>query len=346
MKNPFHKSDKPYLIAECAYAHEGDINYLKESIVRIAGTNCVDAIKFHILLDIETYMCPDHELYENIKRWLFSPGQWMELIDYAYSVNLDVIILADDIGSMQFLKSLESKLSALEIHACSLNDIKMLDEAAQFNIPLFLGIGGSTIDEISFGVDYLNERGKTDIILMYGFQNFPTKFEYVNFRKMQKIKEFFKLPIGYADHTAWDDEHQELVTIAGFLLGAHIIEKHFALEKGEKRIDFQAAISCDEFRKLCTKLNILQKALGDGSFALNKYEENYGKIGPMKKAVVAGVDIEVDEKINFEKINFKRTKNISPIGQKESLNLLGRRAKVKIRKGSLVTFDSTYQDSV
>lgn len=336
----FYKNEL-YLIADCAYSHEGSIEYLKESIGRISETNCINAVKFHVLLDIDTYICSDHELYEKIKKWLFSKNEWRELIDYTHSLGLDIVVLADDIGSMDFLNSIEDKLSGIEIHACSLNDIKMLNKASRFNIPVILGIGGSTIDEIFFAVDYLKNKGKLDIVLMYGFQNFPTRYEYINFKKMQKIKELFDLPVGYADHTWWGDEDQEIITIAGFLSGANIIEKHFVLEKGEERVDYEAAISLDDFCSLHRRLCILQKAEGDGEMELNKYEKDYARIGLIKKAIVAEKDIEKDEKISLENIGFKRTKKISDIRQKEILDILKRRAKDRIKKDTLITFKNT-----
>lgn len=339
--NIFNKN-KPYLIAECAYSHMGDIKYLKKSIKKLSEIRCVNAVKFHVLSDIKTYMLPDHDLYEKIQNWLFSENEWRDIIDYAVISDLDVIVLADDLGSLPFLKLLENKLTAIEIHACSLNDIKMLQKTAEFNIPVILGIGGSTIEEITFATDFLKRKGKTDIILMYGFQNFPTKYEYINLRKMQKIKELFNLPIGYADHTSWDNENQELTTLAGFLLGANIIEKHFVLEKGKKRIDFEAAVGPKDFQVLRKKIDILKSVLGSGEMELNKYEKEYGKIGPIKKAVVADKIIEKDEKISLENIAFRRTGNESDVMQKEIVNLVGRKAKDRIKKDDLITFRNTY----
>jgi len=333
---------KPYLIAECAYSHEGDIEYIEKSIKKISEVKCIDAVKFHVLLDIQTYMSPDHDLYKRIQEWLFGEDEWSELINYAISLNLNVIILADDLASLDFLKPMEDKLSAIEIHACSLNDIKMLNKVSKFSIPVILGIGGSTIDEISFAIDYLKKKGKSDIVLMYGFQNYPTKYEYINLKKMQKIRECFNLPVGYADHTSWDDENQELITLAGFLFGANIIEKHFVLNKGEKRIDYEAAISAEDFCSLYKKLEILQKAIGNGEMELSEYEKSYGIIGPMKKAIMANRDIKKNEEISLENIAFKRTKKISNVKQKEVLNLLRRRAKSKIRRNELITFENTY----
>ena len=201
---------RPYLIAECAYSHEGDVEYLRKSVVSAAESACVDAVKFHILLDINTYMCPDHDLYERIREWMFTADQWREVIGLARSSGLGVIVLADDLGSFALLEEMKEDIAAVEIHSCSLNDAKMLEKTSLLNVPVILGVGGSSAEDIALSVDYLKKRGTTELLLMYGFQNYPTRYEYVNFEKMKKVQQMFGLPVGYADHTSWDDENNEV----------------------------------------------------------------------------------------------------------------------------------------
>lgn len=333
--------DGTYLIAECAYSYEGDKGYLEESIKKAAEAGGIDAIKFHIMIDPTTYMTPDHPVYEPLQNWLLTEKTWEKLISTSKDAGLQVIALADDLGSLPFLKKVEKKLAAIEIHACSLNDVTMLEKAAGFKIPVILGVGGSDIEEIRFAINYLKKKGKRDILLMYGFQNYPTRYENINLKKMQKLAKIFALPIGYADHTAWDDKHQETITLSAFACGARIIEKHFVLKKGKKRVDYDSAISTEEFRSLHEKLIVLQKALGDGSLKLNEYEKAYGKVGPIKKAIVAGRNIEANEKITSGNIAFKRTGQESSIKQKDIVELIGRKAKTKIMKDNLIDFENT-----
>ncbi|MFC2163336.1 N-acetylneuraminate synthase family protein [Candidatus Altiarchaeota archaeon] len=335
----FNKST--YLIAECAYSFEGEKTYLLDSIKALSDTRGVDAVKFHILCDMDSYATSDHNVYDLLKDWMLRQDEWVEVIDKTRDSGLDAIILADDLASMDFLKGIEEKLAAIEIHAVSLNDVTMLEKASSFKIPVILGIGGSTIDEIEYAVNYLREDGKEDIVLMYGFQNYPTKYEYVNLKKMGKIKDKFNLPLGYADHTSWDDANQEMITLAGFMAGASIIEKHFVLEKGVKRTDYEAAVSTEDLSILREKMTILSKAMGSGDLGLNPYEMEYGATGPMKKVIVAAKDIRKGEPIMLENIAFKRTGRESPVKQMQVRELLDRKAGKKIIKDDLITFDNT-----
>ena len=55
----------PYLIAETAYNHEGDFSYLKRMVDGIAHTGA-NAVKFHMLLNPESYMQRKHPLIDTL----------------------------------------------------------------------------------------------------------------------------------------------------------------------------------------------------------------------------------------------------------------------------------------
>jgi len=53
---------EPYIIGETAYNHEGDIDYLYRTIDEISELE-LDAIKFHFLLNLDSYMHTSHHEY-------------------------------------------------------------------------------------------------------------------------------------------------------------------------------------------------------------------------------------------------------------------------------------------
>ena len=48
---------------------------------------------------------------------------------------------------------------------------------------IVIGVGGCTVKEIEEAVKFFHLR---DIVLMFGFQNYPTKYEDVNLLKIRK----------------------------------------------------------------------------------------------------------------------------------------------------------------
>lgn len=156
---------------------------------------------------------------------------------------------------------------------------------------------------------------------------------------MQKLKDKFGLPVGYADHTIWKSEDNELLTLAGFMYGANFLEKHLHLNPGEKRIDFDSAISIDQMKYIKEKVNLLNKAKGDGSFKISEYENIYAQNGPMKFTIVAAKNLKKGEIITDNNITFRRTGEENNIKQREYLNLIGKRVIKNVNKYQLVNWD-------
>lgn len=331
---------EPYIIGETAYNHEGDINYLYKMIDDIAELK-LDAVKFHLLLNPESYMQKKHPLIGELKKWIFNEKQWDDIISYSHEKELDVIALCDDVESIEYISNTNNEVvSAIELHATGLNDWFLLEEAAKFKGPIILGIGGSTIDEIAYAVDFLKskDKGKNDIILMYGFQSYPTKYTDINLSKMLKIRDIFNLAIGYADHTSFDDPNNEIVSAMAAMMGINILEKHYTPDYGKERIDYHSAVGKEQMLKIEELIKLALTVCGDGGLKMSESELEYGNVGPMKKAIVAKVSIKKGEKLSFDNIWFKRTEEGSPIKQYQFLQLIGLESMQDIKEDEIIDF--------
>ena len=330
-----HPTKTPYIIAETAYNHEGKREYLLKMIDDIAETK-VNAIKFHILLNIDSYMKKTHPLYKQVKKWMFSEEQWDKILSYAVRKKLDIVALCDDVESVKYIISKKKMIHAIELHATSINDHFMLSEVAKFSGLIILGIGGTNTDEVSYALDFLKKHRKKDILLMYGFQSYPTNYEDINLSKMITLSNLYDLPVGYADHTSYNDPNNSIISVSAALLGFPILEKHYTSYEGKKRIDYHAAVGKKKMKDIRDLMNLALKVHGNGKTTLSKPEKAYGKVGPMKKAIVAKCDIKKGEKITIKKLWFKRTPEESKISQKQFLQLLNYRAKVDIKKDEII----------
>ena len=212
----------------------------------------------------------------------------------------------------------------VEIHNACLNDVYILD-ALKNNISsetcVVFGIGGSTLYEIENALDTVEHH---NVVLMFGFQNFPTRYEDINFRKMHRVMKLFpEFNYGYADHTAWDEPNNILITLMGAALGMDYVEKHITNVYGEERLDWNSAISIDMFNEVVEKLNILSKCRGDGLIKLNKGEEEYSIYGPMKKAAVLRQDVKKGEVLTMDITQFQRTEETTDLSQLEVIKRFG-----------------------
>jgi sialic acid synthase SpsE len=333
------RNDIPYIIAETAYNHEGDIAYLKRMVDEIADLR-LNAVKFHLLLNIDSFMKKTHPLYATVKQWMFTEKQWDDILGRAADRNLDIIALCDDVESIQYLIRTKKKVQAIELHATSINDYFMLQEVAKFTGQIILGVGGSTISDITYAVDLLRHQGKQNIFLMYGFQSYPTNYRDINLSKMLAIRDLFHLPVGYADHTGFDDPNNEMISAAAAFMGFPVLEKHYTPDYGKERIDYHAAVGKEHMERIRTLMTVALQVHGSGTIGLSEPEKAYGNIGPMKKAIVAKHDIKKGEKLTLENLWFKRTPEESTLQQKQLLQLIGCAAKTNITKDDLIGFDN------
>lgn len=330
--------NQPYLIGETAYNHEGNFDYLCKMIDDIAELD-LNAVKFHIMLNPESYIQKNHVLLEQIKKWIFKEEQWLDVINRSKKNNLDVVMLCDDVESVNFIVENDLKVDFIEIHATGLNDYFLLDSLSNWDKQIILGIGGTKLDEILYAIDFLIDKGKDKIILMYGFQSYPTNYSDINLSKMMKIKNLFDFPVGYADHTGFDDPNNEILSIMAATMGFNILEKHYTPDFGKERIDYHAAVGKDKMLKIKELMSLALSVYGNGKLELSEPEKKYGNVGPMKKAIVAKRFIPKGEKLSRDNLWFKRTIEESPVEQNQFSKLLGLETSMDINEDEIITFD-------
>ena len=328
---------KPYIIGEIAHNHEGDVNYLLKIVDEVAEIK-LNAVKFHLLLNPESYMQKKHPVIRERKKWIFNKKQWDDIINYSNEKELDVVALCDDVESIEYILKNGKNVDAIELHATGLNDYFLLDAVLGFNKQIMLGIGGSAIDEIQYAVNFLRSKRKNNILLMYGFQNYPTKYTDINLSKMLKIKDLFNLSVGYADHTAFDDPNNEIISVMAAMMGINILEKHYTLNYGKERIDYHAAVGKKQMLRIKELMKLALAVYGDGELKMSKAELAYGNVGPMKKAIVAKKFIKKGDKLSLDNLWFKRTEEESYIKQNQFLQLIGLEAIEDIKEDEIVDF--------
>ena len=154
----------------------------------------------------------------------------------------------------------------------------MLDliATAGSELQVLLGVSGYSYDDIAAASNAYAACSAFPPVLMFGFQSFPTDPAQVNLSRIALLKERLSLPIGYADHCAWDSDAGPMLA-AATALGADFLEKHVILEAGQKRVDYESAVSCADFDRLAALCRPIVTAMGEASrYALSDAERRYG----------------------------------------------------------------------
>ena len=323
------------IIAETAWHHEGDFTFMKNLVTKICKESDVDIVKFHITLDLDEYMNKDHDAYEMLKSWMFSESNWEELIYIVRENKKELMLLLNDTMAVEFSKKYSPEM--IELHSVTLN-VPRLQDSVLKNISdktkIVIGVGGCSLREIEEAVNFFHSR---EIVLMFGFQNYPTKYEDVNLLKIRKIQELFQgLTFGYADHTAWNEENNNLITLLVSSNGMDYVEKHITTEYGRERCDYSAAISIEQLNQLHKDLVLLNKLYGDGSMGLNEAEKKYSSYGPMKMAAIASRSLFEGDNLLEDDFYFTRTSQVSDISQIDILKVIGNKLTSNIRANKVI----------
>jgi sialic acid synthase SpsE len=147
---------------------------------------------------------------------------------------------------------------------------------AGFDIPLFLSFGGSRLDEIKEAIAILNSKGaKRPLVLMHGFQSYPTLIEHSNLLKMEFFAKQTGLPVGFADHI--DGDHRQRFSLCAMAIGmgACVIEKHITFARSLKMEDYESALDPTDFVEFVEQMRELDAAKGDGQDKLIDVEAKY-----------------------------------------------------------------------
>ena len=324
------------LIAETAWHHEGDFPFMKDLVRNICESSLADVVKLHITLDLDEYMSKDHEAYEVLRPWMFTAEQWAELIQIVQDSNKELMLLLNDTTAVEFASKYNPSL--IELHSVCLNVPRLQNkilEKFDKKTKIVIGIGGCTLQEVDAAIHTFCAY---ETILMFGFQNYPTKYEDVNLSKIRKIQSLYgDKSFGYADHTGWDEKNNEFITLMVAANGMDYIEKHVTTEFGNKRCDYSAAVSFEMLNSLGKKMKILDEVYGDGSLSLNLAEKSYSNYGPMKMAAITKSDLKKGEFLLESNIHFCRTRHSTDMSQIDTLDYIGKAVNSDISAGQVLS---------
>ncbi|PKP62021.1 hypothetical protein CVT91_00895 [Candidatus Atribacteria bacterium HGW-Atribacteria-1] len=328
MKNKFE------IIAETAFSHEGNFDYLLAQ-VKSAKVGKVDYIKFQVFIDKDAVYPKSHPNYKIVGKWVIDKEKWLQAFRYAKMLNLKIIVLPIDLSSLDFCIENNELIDAYEVHSVCFNEYYLLKKLSNVNKKFILGIGGRYPEEINYAIENLSINRKNPI-LMYGFQSFPTDITKINLNKINIFSNLFNCKIGYADHTIFNNDIFYNLIEYSYLLSARLFEKHIVLEKGKKRIDYESAIISEDFIELRNRLNNLSNIMGNGEiFKLNNKEIEYRK---RERQIVAARNINKNETISLEDLTYKVIEGRSDFEQNEINKIIGKKCNLSIQKDDPIKF--------
>jgi len=328
-----------FIIAEAGVNHNGDIEIAKK-MIDVAKNAGVDAVKFQTFkaenvaskyAEMAVYQKRntgyEEKQLDMIKKFELNYDDFKMLKDYCDRKEIMFLSTPHSPDAIDFLEPL---IPIYKIGSGDLTNIPFLEKVARKGKPIILSTGMATLGEIEEAIWTIEKEGNREILLLHCISSYPAKIEDINLRVIQTLREAFKLPVGFSDHTL-----STVIPAAAVALGACVIEKHFTLDKNMNGPDHKASLEPDELKEMVKNIREVEKAIGEGIKKPTIEEEEIKKIA--RKSIVASTDIPKGTIITEKMVDIKRPNTGLP--PKYLNEIIGKKTSKNIKKDENITID-------
>ena len=265
-----------------------------------------------------------HDLYQEAH----TPWDWHQAL-FAHGRKAGVIVFSSpfDTTAVDLLENLGAP--AYKIASFEVVDTPLIEYAAKKGKPLIISTGMASTDEIADALAAARSTGNDDITLLHCVSGYPTSPGEANLPRMAQLRETFGVNVGLSDHSLGT-----AVSVAATSLGATVIEKHITMLRSEGGPDAGFSMEPDEFKALCAECyDAWQATQPTGGDERTSETANF----IYRRSLYAVSDIAAGEKLT--KDNIKSIRPGHGLPPKHLADLLDRRAKVEIARGTPLSFD-------
>ncbi len=333
--------DSPcYVIAEIGHNHQGDLEQCKKLFdsAKDAGANAVKLQKrdnrelFTKKMYDSTYAGENAyaDTYGSHREFLeFNHDQYMDLKSYANEIGITFFSTAFDFSSLDFLEKIN--LPIYKVASGDINNVPLLKEIAKTGKPMIVSTGGAKMVDVERAYDEIMPINNK-LCIMQCTSGYPPLFEELNLNVINTyLNKFQDIVIGFSAH-----DSGIAMGVAGYVLGARVIEKHFTLNRALKGTDHAFSLEPQGLKKLIRDLNRTHEALGNG--IKDRYPSEEAPLYKMGKKIVASQKLVPGAVIKFEDLKFKSPNDgLPPWRYKE---VIGRKIKSEIEEDQNIDMDN------
>jgi sialic acid synthase len=328
-----------YVIAEIGHNHQGNLETAKE-LFRAAKDSGAHAAKLQKrsnrqLFTREMYDKPyDNEnsygdTYGEHREFLeFGREQYAELQRYAKEIGISFFATAFDVPSADFLADLD--VPAFKLASGDLTNIPLLQHVARFGKPMIVSTGGGTMADVRRAYEAIMPLNR-QLCILQCTAGYPPAWEELNLSVISTFREAFPdIVIGFSSH-----DSGIAMAVAGYVLGARVIEKHFTLNRAMKGTDHAFSLEPTGLRKMVRDLRRTRIALGDGIKTM--YPSEKAPLTKMAKKLVAAREVPAGHRLTLADIAVKSPSDGLPPYELETL--LGRVTRMPLSEDETISLD-------
>lgn len=310
--------DPVFVIAEAGVAHFGSMATARQLVDMAVAANA-NAVKFQIFItdELVSPVSPEWQARLRSKELPFSA--FVEIKAYCDSKGILFLATAHDEKSFEFLISLD--VAAYKVGSGEVDNTAFLEKILLQNKPVVLSTGLHDKDALQGVIELAYQCGNSQLILLHCNTAYPTPVEQSHLKSIWWMRDHFKIPVGYSDHTIGTT-----VPLAAVALGACVIEKHICLDNSVSGSqDCQVALQREELINFVKGVRDTENSLGD--YGKQIVESARSSVLWARKSLVVAADKAAGQVLEREDILIKRPgTGISPLYLNEVIGMRLRRA--------------------
>ena len=328
-----------FIIAEAGVNHNGDVG-MARNLVDAAKRAGADAVKFQTFTaerlatrqvekaGYQKRSRPSETQFVMLKGLELPADDLRKVAARARKKGIMFLSTPFDCDSVKTVARL--RVPAFKVSSGDVTTHPLLACVGRQGRPVILSTGMATLAEVGEALAVLRQSGAREVALLHCTTEYPARFDEANLRAICTLREEFRVPVGFSDHTPGI-----AASIAAVALGACIIEKHFTLDRDLPGPDHQASLEPGELGELVRSVRQVEEALGTGLKAPTKREMGIRKVA--RRSIVAREDLSRGARVTAGMIDFKRPgTGISPA---DAGKVIGRRLVKDLRKDELFLWE-------
>ena len=261
--------NKPFIISEIGNNHNQNFAYLKKMVDYSVQNKC-EAVKFQ-LYKAEDLVNSEDKNYKIFKANELNHNWVKKIKDYCLKKKILPFFSLFNHNDVKFLE--KYNFFAYKIASSELLNFDLLEAVAKTKKVIFISAGMSDEVDIIQALNFLNEKGAKNVVLLLCYSLYPQSLEKCNLNILDKWRKIFSdMPIGLSDHT-------KSVYTPSFAVskGASVIEKHFTLNNNLKGPDHKTSLNPKDFSKMTKLIDLSFTANGSHVKKLDPLEKKFGR---------------------------------------------------------------------
>lgn len=255
------KLNKTFIIAEIGQAHDGSLGIAHSYIDALASLG-VNAVKFqtHIAeaessMDEEfrvKFSYEDKTRFEYWKRMEFSLEQWIGLKNHCETLGVEFISSPFSCAAVDLLERVG--VSKYKIGSGEVKNRLLIDKICKTEKEIYMSTGMSSFSEIDESITWMESHRKK-VSIFQCTTEYPTSPKDWGLGMINDMKQRYKVPVGFSDHSG--DIYAPLSAVT---LGADLLEFHAVFSKSMFGPDSKASLTMDQISTLIKGVRQIEQA--------------------------------------------------------------------------------------